>query len=385
MARARRRDNAVAGRHIRGLRELFRPPTPVRRAAARTAATFRRPSLLSLLIPAEPRNAAALPRVRMRDCCFAWSCPWSRFPGKARADAQRAAADNHHGRRSGPCSRARLPRRPAQNSGAGRLSAGRGADWPVHPGVRRERRDCRRTRRDRRDAADVRRRSALVVERPFTGTKDRPAGRPVADRGRHRARGRGGRELGLDPRSRADLRPDALDGKHRRVAAGAGSARHPPLAGRNDRCRLAGRRGSRHGRRARGAAAVGGVAGRRRAGQRRRQSVVGPRHYLYQSGRLYRPDAGGRAPLFPIPAVAGRAHRFARAVYSLRRRRRCRHRIRRQRAFRRFVRARRLFRRNGDARIRAQPSRRRGVAPAARRVFRPLLRFRRGCCSIRAS
>jgi CPA2 family monovalent cation:H+ antiporter-2 len=60
------------------------------------------------------------------------------------------------------------------------------------------------------------------------------------------------------------------------------------------------------------------AAGRLAVGQgrcRRQRAVENAGHHAAAGGRLCGPDAGGGAPLFPLGAVAGAAHRLARAVH----------------------------------------------------------------------
>ena len=101
------------------------------------------------------------------------------------------------------------------------------------------------------------------------------------------------------------------------------------------------------------------------------------RHHAGQGRRVHRADAGRRPARVPAPAVAGGAHRLARAVHAVRGRRRRRRRLRLGEAVRRVVRARRVLRRHDDARVGVQPPRGRRVAAAARRVLGAVLRLGR--------
>ena len=214
--------------------------------------------------------------------------------------------------------------------------------------------------RDRRDAADVRRRPALLAGRPAVGAQDRVARRHRADRGGHRA-GRAALALwwGWDLPGGAGVRPGAVGGQHGGAAARRSRARAcstartaaSPSAGWWSRtwrwcwCWCCCRRWP---------ALLGG----RRRGRARRT--------LWHDARPY---AAARSARFvalmlvvgparvPVAAVAGHAHRLARAVHAVRGGGGREHRVRLGAAVRRVVRARRILRRHGAARIGVQPPR----------------------------
>ena len=75
------------------------------------------------------------------------------------------AADRHDRDRPRAGLRARRAGAPAARFAAGRLSAGRRADRPVHPRLRCRSEHRRPARRDRRHPADVRRRAAFLARR----------------------------------------------------------------------------------------------------------------------------------------------------------------------------------------------------------------------------
>ena len=97
------------------------------------------------------------------------------------------AACLHHRGRPRACLRLRRARTPRCKAvAAGRLSARRRRDRPVHAGLRRRPEHRQRARRNRRHPADVRRRPAFLAARPAVGPRHRGAGRDRADRRRDR-------------------------------------------------------------------------------------------------------------------------------------------------------------------------------------------------------
>ena len=96
-----------------------------------------------------------------------------------------------------------------------------------------------------------------------------------------------------------------------------------------------------------------------------------------QGGGVRGPHAAGRAARAAAAAVAGGANRLARALHPVRDLRRGGRGLRLELPVRRVLRPGRVFRRHDDARIGAQPSRRRGIAAAARRLRGAVLRLGR--------
>ena len=184
-----------------------------------------------------------------------------------RTDAARHPAHRHHRRGALPRLRFRRHRAAPPCIAAGRLSAGRRGAGALHARLRRRPIAGERAGRDRRHPADVRRRPALLAERPVVGAADRGAGRHRADRRgddvRHRAR----LFARLADRRRHHLRPGAVRRQHRGAAARPAGAAHPQHRARAHRRRLADRRRPRHGADAGAAAGAGADPQRQPAGR----------------------------------------------------------------------------------------------------------------------
>ena len=243
-------------------------------------------------------------------------------------------------------------------------------------------------RRDRRDAADVRRGLALLAGRPAGGAPDRAAGRRGADGRRHGA-GRAAWRMvwGWSPARGPGVRARAVGREHRGAAARRWKPRRArvrstaasPSAGWWSRtwrwcwCWCCCRRW-RAGSAARPGRDAGAAAG-----------CWSPFLVTTRQGcGLRRADARGRPARVPVAAVAGGAHRLARAVHAVRDRGRGGHRLRRGRAVRRVLRARRLLRRHGAARIGAQPPRGRARRCRCATRSRCCSSCRWACCSTRS-
>ena len=147
------------------------------------------------------------------------------------------------------------------------------------------------------------------------------------DRARHGRRRRSGAgALGAGH----GVRAGAVGGEHGGAAAGAGGARRARVGQRPHRRRLARGRGPGDGAGAGAAAAARRLARRQPAptARRRRACWSTLAITLAQGRRVRRADAGRRPARLSLAAVAGGAHRLARAVHAVRRRRGGRHRLR---------------------------------------------------------
>ncbi len=272
--------------------------------------------------------------------------------------------------------RLRIHRRAAEAAAAGRIPAGGRRGRALHAGVRGGRGPGEPARRDRRDPPHVRRGASLFRGRPARGTKDRPARRGGPDRRGDGARRSGRALLGLVVGRGPGVRALPLGREHRRPPARARGTGARRFRQRQDRRRLADRRGPGDGPDAgpppgARASARRAAAGGRRGHRRDDRADAGQGGGVRRRHALRRPPRGSEDP------GTGGPHGVARALHAGRAGRRARHRGRRRLALRRVVRARRVLRRGRDQRIGPEPSRggRRAAAPG--RLRGALLRLGR--------
>ena len=169
------------------------------------------------------------------------------------ANATRRNTDHDNGCRVRFSARTRLRRDARQAAAARRLSHRRRAARARDARARRRRESRAAVGRDRRDSADVRRRAPLLARRSALRSAHRDSRSARAHRA-HDAAVRGHRSLvGMEHRCGAGVRTRAGGGEHGRGAAHARRPRTSRHDDGHDRSRLARRRGSRVGVRARAA------------------------------------------------------------------------------------------------------------------------------------
>gem|GEM_PF-6497210 len=298
-----------------------------------------------------------------------------RFNAQKRSSADHAAsyaAHRHHRRRPGPCLRARGDCESAANLAFGRVSPGRRRCRTFDPGIRGGSRAGAGVGRNRRHSSDVRRGAALLAEGPSVGQGDRHSGGDRADHHRDLPRARHVVADGLVGGGGSRLRSGAFGRQYGRAPPRASGTPADRDRARAHRRRLADCRGSGDGARPRPAAGHGrppGRSGRRCAHAREhRRTAEGACRHLRQGGGLRGDHARDRAPGDPLAPPLRRPYGFEGAVSAGRARDRAGRCLRLGAALRRILCARRVLRRDGPVRIGAEPSRRRGIPAAARRL-----------------
>ena len=300
------------------------------------------------------------------------------------SNAARYTSDRNH--RCGPRARIcfRHHRAAPEDTSAGRISARRRRRGPLHARLR-----CRPgagdgTRGNRHHSSDVRRGPAFLPEGPSVRQSHRDPRRHRPDRGCN-ADGPWPRHAdGMEDQRGPRLRIGAIGGKYRRPAPRASGATPDGDGTRPHRGRLADRRRPGHGARARPDSDVCEPASRRRhharlpAGRPLRSRALGHIAADGRQGRtVHRVDAGRGTTADPVDPALHRAHGIARTVPARRAGDCAGRRIRIDQTVRRVAGAGRVLCRDDAAGVAAQSARCGGIAAAARRFRRAVLRFGR--------